>query len=153
MTAASQSSASFAVALLAARGPLVGPSIVLAQKPDAWVGSWKANIAKSTYVGRPGGTPTSDAMRIEDVGGGVFKFTFDGVDERGPFHSQWTGKSDGVDVPLPRDPAAESEEHHCRPAYRRSYLRDPREGRWPADRHDPQHHLGRRENNDERDNS
>ena len=67
-----------------------------------YVGSWKANIAKSRYDPGPG--PQSETMRIEAVNGGI-KVSLDGVNQQGAYHSESTGKFDGVDVPVLATPA------------------------------------------------
>jgi hypothetical protein len=67
-----------------------------------FTGSWKADIAKSRY--QPGAAPRSEILRFEPVGDG-FKLSLDGVNQQGRYHSEATGKFDGVDVPVMATPA------------------------------------------------
>jgi hypothetical protein len=70
-----------------------------------FVGSWKADVAKSRY--EPGPGPKSETLRFEPVGEG-FKVSLDGVNEQGPYHSEGTGKFDGIDVPVVATPARQA---------------------------------------------
>jgi hypothetical protein len=79
----------------------VVPQFAVAQN-QLFVGTWKVNVAKSTY--HPGPAPKSEILRFEPVGEG-FKVSLDGVNQQGPFHSEGTGKFDGVDVPVVATPA------------------------------------------------
>jgi hypothetical protein len=74
----------------------VVPRFAIAQN-DLFVGTWKANVAESAY--QPGTAPGSETLRFEAVGGGI-KVSLDGVNQQGPYHSEGTGKFDGVDVPV-----------------------------------------------------
>ncbi len=67
-----------------------------------FVGNWKADIAKSRY--QPDAAPMSEILRFEPVGDG-FKLSLDGVNKLGRYHSEATGKFDGVDVPVIATPA------------------------------------------------
>jgi hypothetical protein len=69
-----------------------------------FVGSWKADIAKSTYQPGPG---PSEILRFEPVGEG-FKVSLDGVNQQGPYHSEATGKFDGIDVPVMATPGRQA---------------------------------------------
>jgi hypothetical protein len=69
---------------------------------EVFVGNWQANIAMSRYDPGPG--PQSETMRIESVNGAI-KVSLDGVNQQGPYHSESTGKFDGVDVPVLATPA------------------------------------------------
>ena len=60
-------------------------------------GTRKANVSKSRYV--PGAVPKDEVLRIELLGDG-FKVSLDGVNQQGPYHSEATGRFDGVDVPV-----------------------------------------------------
>lgn len=60
-----------------------------------FVGSWKADVAKSQY--QPGAGPKSEILRFEPVGD-RFTVSLDGENGQGPYHSEATGKFDGVDV-------------------------------------------------------
>ena len=66
-----------------------------------FMGSWKVDVAKSRY--QPGPAPKSEILRFEPVGEG-FKVSLDGVNEQGPYHSEGTGKFDGIDVPVVATP-------------------------------------------------
>jgi hypothetical protein len=79
----------------------VVPRFAIAQN-DLFVGTWKANVAESAY--QPGTAPMSETLRFEAVGGGI-KVSLDGVNQQGPYHSEGTGKFDGVDVPVLATPA------------------------------------------------
>ncbi len=67
-----------------------------------FVGTWKADVAKSKYV--LGAAPKNETLRFEPVGD-RFKVSLDGVNQQGPYHSEATGKFDGVDVPVFANPA------------------------------------------------
>src|SRR4051812_23965047 len=68
------------------------------------VGSWKLNVAKSTYS--PGPAPKSSIVKWEPSEGGL-RMTADGVDAAGrPTHSEITIKFDGKDYPYKGAPAA-----------------------------------------------
>jgi hypothetical protein len=70
-----------------------------AQSPEPWMGTWKVNLAKSTYS--PGPKPTVAAtVKVEPSGGG-FKTTIDGVNPQGkPAHTETIGTFDGKDNPV-----------------------------------------------------
>jgi hypothetical protein len=70
-----------------------------------FVGTWKVDVAKSKY--EPGAAPKSETLRFEPVGDG-FKVSLDGVNQQGPYHSEATGKFDGVDVPVAATPARQA---------------------------------------------
>ena len=70
-----------------------------------FVGNWKVDVAKSTY--QPGPAPRSEILRFEPVGEG-FKVSLDGVNRQGPYHSESTGKFDGIDVPVVATPARQA---------------------------------------------
>jgi len=80
------------------------PQFVVAQN-QLFVGNWKVDIAKSTY--HPGPPPKSQILRFEPVGE-RFKVSLDGVNVQGPFHSEATGRFDGVDVPVIAAPARQA---------------------------------------------
>lgn len=80
------------------------PQLATAQN-EQFIGTWKVNVAKSTY--HPGPAPTSETLRVDAVGGGI-KVSLDGVNEQGPYHSESTGKFDGVDVPVLATPARQA---------------------------------------------
>jgi hypothetical protein len=71
---------------------------VRAQSSDPWMGTWKLNVAKSTY--QPGPPPQSSVIRHEPWDGGL-KVTSDTADARGRVgHTEWTGKYDGRSYPI-----------------------------------------------------
>jgi hypothetical protein len=70
-----------------------------------FVGTWKVDVAKSRY--EPGPGPKSERLRFEPVGEG-FKVSLDGVNEQGAYHSEGTGKFDGIDVPVVATPARQA---------------------------------------------
>jgi hypothetical protein len=70
-----------------------------------FVGTWKVDVAKSRY--QPGPGPKSEILRFEPSGEG-FKVSLDGVNEQGPYHSEGTGKFDGIDVPVVATPARQA---------------------------------------------
>src|SRR5262245_13918460 len=70
-----------------------------------FVGTWKADVAKSQY--QPGPGPKSETLRFEPAGD-RFKVSLDGVNQQGPYHSEATGRFDGVDVPVSAAPARQA---------------------------------------------
>ena len=69
-----------------------------AQAGDAWAGTWKLNLAKSTYELGP--APRSAVSRLEPSQDG-WKVSQDGVDTQGtPAHVEMTLKFDGKDYPV-----------------------------------------------------
>ena len=77
-----------------------------AQAADPLVGTWKLNVAKSTYS--PGPAPKSLTAKIEAAGKGE-KVTADGV--RGddtPIQVVYTAQYDGKDHPITGSPTADT---------------------------------------------
>ena len=77
-----------------------------AQAADPLVGTWKLNVAKSTYS--PGPAPKSLTAKIEAAGEGE-KVTADGV--RGddtPIRVEYTAQYDGKDYPISGSPMADT---------------------------------------------
>ena len=69
-----------------------------AQTQDAWIGTWKLNVAKSKYS--PGPAPKSQTIKNEASAGGMMATT-DGVDAQGkPTHTMIMTKFDGKEVPV-----------------------------------------------------
>lgn len=70
-----------------------------AQVPEAWVGTWTLNVARSTYS--PGPAPYKRASyHIQPLADG-FRVIYDMVHPRGgTTHLEWTGKMDGRDYAL-----------------------------------------------------
>jgi hypothetical protein len=56
------------------------PQVGFAQSVNPWVGTWKLNLAKSTYSPGPG--PRSQTMTAEAVGQGL-RFTTEGINAQG----------------------------------------------------------------------
>src|SRR5690349_24498088 len=83
---------------------LMVPRFVAAQA-QSFTGIWKANVARSSY--QLGAAPKSETLRFEPVGD-RFKVSLDGVNQQGPYHSEATGKFDGVDVPVVAAPARQA---------------------------------------------
>ena len=69
------------------------------QSTDPWMGTWKVDLAKSTY--KPGPKPTvAGTVKIEPMAGG-FKTTIDATIPQGqPTHTETVGKFDGKDNPV-----------------------------------------------------
>lgn len=80
---------------------LVVPRLVFAQD-ELFAGTWKANIAKSTYVPGPG--PKLETLHFIPLGD-RFRLLLEGANQKGPYHSDAIGKFDGVDVPVNASPA------------------------------------------------
>ena len=91
-------------ALVAGLVVFMVPQFTRAQN-ELFIGTWNANIAKSSYV--PGAALKSETLRFEPVGD-RFKVSLDGVNRQGPYHSEATGKFDGVDVPVLANPARQA---------------------------------------------
>jgi len=74
------------------------------QSTDPWMGTWKVNLAKSTY--KPGPKPTvAGTVKMEPMAGG-FKTTIDATSPQGqPTHTETVGKFDGKDNPVTGAPA------------------------------------------------
>jgi hypothetical protein len=69
-----------------------------AQAPDPFAGTWKLDVAKSTY--KPGPAPTSVTVVIEAAGKGL-KVAVDGVDGEGkPIKWGYSSMRDGKPVPV-----------------------------------------------------
>ncbi len=62
---------------------------------DAWIGSWKLDLAKSKYSGP---APKSQSLKFEATAAGI-KLTSDGVDADGKaIHAEYVSNFDGKDV-------------------------------------------------------
>ena len=67
-------------------------------KPDAVIGTWKLNVAKSKY--EPGPAPKGTTLTFEVAGDGV-KVSSKGEDASGkPTSTEYTAKYDGKDYPI-----------------------------------------------------
>jgi hypothetical protein len=71
--------------------------IAVGQTTEPWLGTWKINLATSTYS--PGPKPTVGAtVKVEPAQGG-FKTTIDGVNANGqPIHTENVSQFDGKDT-------------------------------------------------------
>jgi hypothetical protein len=82
------------VVLVAAPAVAAGPDV-----PDAWLGSWALNVARSTYAS--GDAPYKRATYRIERAGERFRVIYDMVHPRGgTTHLEWTGQMDGRDYPL-----------------------------------------------------
>jgi hypothetical protein len=73
---------------------------------DNNVGTWKLNVAKSTFS--PGPAPKSQTLKIEAWGEDGVKYTADGVDADGkPTHWEFQAKYDGKFTPFKGNPDAD----------------------------------------------
>jgi hypothetical protein len=78
----------------------------LASAVDRSYGTWKLDLAKSTY--KLGPAPQSSTQRIEAVEGGERTIT-DTVDAQGrSLHIEFTAKYDGKDYPVKGDPTRDA---------------------------------------------
>jgi hypothetical protein len=72
--------------------------VLSAQGTDPLVGTWKLNVAASTYS--PGPPPNSSTRTVEDYGGGLFVSTGKGVNAKGdPTWAHFAFRYDGKDYP------------------------------------------------------
>jgi hypothetical protein len=72
---------------------------------DPWVGTWKTDLAKSTFS--PGPKPTVPATVTIEQSGTDMKTTIDGADPQGkPTHTETAWTFDGKDNPVTGAPAA-----------------------------------------------
>jgi len=79
---------------------------VSAQASDPRVGTWKLNVAKSTYS--PGPPPQSGTLKVEASTQGE-KVTADGINAAGtPTMTRYTANFDGKDHPLAGVPNADT---------------------------------------------
>jgi hypothetical protein len=73
---------------------------------DSNIGTWKLNLAKSTF--NPGPAPKSQTLKVEAWGADGVKYTADGVDAEGkPMHWELQAKYDGKFVPFKGNPDAD----------------------------------------------
>ena len=69
---------------------------------DLFSGTWKVNVAKSTFS--PGPPLQSQVVKFEPAGDQM-RITIDSTAAGGvPVHSEWLGKFDGKDYPMKGDP-------------------------------------------------
>jgi hypothetical protein len=76
-----------------------------AQSVDPFVGTWKMDMAKSTY--KPGPAPKSSTLVIEAAGKG-FKVSVDSMTATGPLKWGYTAIPDGKDHPVTGHPSADA---------------------------------------------
>ena len=82
---------------------LMSASLALAS--ENWIGTWKVDLAKSTYS--PGPAPKSAVLKFESTPAGI-KLTTDIVDGEGKaLKGGFTSKFDGKEVPLTGNPNAD----------------------------------------------
>lgn len=77
------------------------PLVVRAQAPDAWVGTWKLNLAKSKY--EPANlAPKSQTIKQDAAAGGAVKTAVDVVDAQGKTqHQEYMVTFDSKAVAIP----------------------------------------------------
>jgi hypothetical protein len=71
---------------------------VLAQSPDAHIGTWKINLAKSTYS--PGPAVKNATTTIDAVGAGTKVIVDQSLADGAVRHWEFTANYDGKDVPV-----------------------------------------------------
>ena len=94
---------------------LVSGSAVLAvaQSAEPLLGTWKINLAKSTYS--PGPKPTTAGNIKQEAAQGGFKTTIDGFNAQGkPTHTERSWKFDGKDYPVQGAAASNTTESYRR---------------------------------------
>src|SRR2546430_17600082 len=80
-------------------------AFVMSSAQNPQMGTWKLNEAKSKI---PAGMMKNTTVTYVEEGDSV-KVTTDGTGPDGSaVHTEWTGKFDGKDSPLPGDPTADS---------------------------------------------
>jgi hypothetical protein len=78
---------------------LLAQAGAVAQVPAGWLGTWKLNVAKSTYD--PGPAPYKRATYTIEPHEDGLKVTYDMVHPCGGVtHLEWKGKLDGRDYPV-----------------------------------------------------
>ena len=75
-----------------------------AQAPDPLIGTWKLNVAKSTF--QPGPAPKSTTLKYEAASSGI-KVTVDTDGAAGPGHWEYTANFDGKEYPVAGNPEAD----------------------------------------------
>jgi hypothetical protein len=100
---------SLIISMLAVAAFVIVSATAQAQATDPWVGTWKVNLAKSTYS--PGPAPkTAGTAKIESAPNGI-KITIDGADAKGqPIHTESVSMFDGKDTPVDGAPALNTTE-------------------------------------------
>ena len=77
-------------------------TVAAGAQTDPMVGTWKLDVAKSTY--KPGPAPKSATAVIEAAGKGL-KVSVDAVTPDGPMKWSYSSLGDGKDVPVTGNPA------------------------------------------------
>jgi hypothetical protein len=95
---------SLIISMLAAVALVIVSAMAQGQATDPWIGTWKVNLAKSTYS--PGPAPkTAGTVKIESAPKGI-KTIIDGADAKGqPTHTESVSTFDGKDTPVDGAPA------------------------------------------------
>lgn len=74
---------------------------------DPWIGTWKMDLAKSTF--EPGPAPTSPGTVTIEPSGSSMKTTIHGSDPQGtPMHTETVWTFDGKDYPVKGAPAPDT---------------------------------------------
>ena len=73
-----------------------------AQAPDPLVGTWKLDVAKSTY--KPGPAPKSTTVVISPAEGKALKIAVDAEMPDGPMKWSYTNTRDGKETPVTGNP-------------------------------------------------
>jgi hypothetical protein len=96
----------FLLGLLVLAPVLALSAPMAAQAQDAWVGTWKLNLAKSKFD--PANlAPKSQTIKQEAVAGGGMKATVDAVDAQGkPMHQEVMTMFDGKSIAIKSAPDA-----------------------------------------------
>jgi hypothetical protein len=93
----------FMVSLAACCAVVLSSSVALAA--EAWLGTWKLDVAKSKFSPGPG--PKSLTLKFEATPAGI-KLTTDGVNAEGKaIQGEYVSKFDGKDVPWKGNPDAD----------------------------------------------
>ena len=81
------------------------PANSWAQTTDPIVGTWKMDVAKSTFKPGPGGKSSTVVI---DAAGKALKVSIDAATPEGPVKWSYTAAPDGKDVPITGNPAADT---------------------------------------------
>ena len=100
---------SLIISMLTAATLVMVSATAQGQATDPWIGTWKVNLAKSTYT--PGPAPkTAGTAKIESAPNGI-KITIDGTNPKGqPIHTESVSTFDGKDTPIDGAPALNTTE-------------------------------------------
>lgn len=95
----------FTVCAALALGVVAFSARAMAQSVDPFIGTWKMDVAKSTY--KPGPAAKSSTVVIEPAGKGL-KVSVDVTTPDGPMKWSYTANPDGKDVPVTGYPNGDS---------------------------------------------